>query len=33
LRHHANVFDAAAASGIDHVAFTSIIEVDATSPF
>jgi NAD(P)H dehydrogenase (quinone) len=31
-RHHANV-DAAAASGVEHVAFTSIIDVDETSPF
>ena len=32
-RHHANVIDAAAASGVEHVAFTSIIDVDETSPF
>jgi NAD(P)H dehydrogenase (quinone) len=33
MRHHANVIDAAAASGVEHVAFTSIIDVDETSPF
>jgi NAD(P)H dehydrogenase (quinone) len=33
LRHHANVIDAAAATGVEHVAFTSIIDVDETSPF
>jgi NAD(P)H dehydrogenase (quinone) len=32
MRHHANVIDAAGASGVAHVAFTSIIDVDETSP-
>jgi NAD(P)H dehydrogenase (quinone) len=33
MRHHANVINAAAAMGVDHVIFTSIIDIDATSPF
>jgi NAD(P)H dehydrogenase (quinone) len=33
MRHHANVIDAAAAAGVEQVAFTSIIDVDETSPF
>jgi NAD(P)H dehydrogenase (quinone) len=33
MRHHANVLDAAAASGVGHVVFTSIIDVDEMSPF
>lgn len=33
MRQHANVLDSAAASGVEHVAFTSIIDVDETSPF
>ena len=33
MRHHANVIDAAAAMRVDHVIFTSIIDIDATSPF
>lgn len=33
LRHHANVIDAAAATGIKQVIFTSIIDIEETSPF
>lgn len=33
MRHHANVIDAAAACGIEHLVFTSIIDVDEASPF
>ena len=33
MRHHANVIDAAAATGVDHVIFTSITDIDASSPF
>lgn len=33
MRHHANVIDAAAASGIEHIVFTSIIDIDETSIF
>jgi NAD(P)H dehydrogenase (quinone) len=31
--HHANVVDATTASGVEHVTFTSIVDVDETSPF
>jgi hypothetical protein len=33
MRHHANVIDAAGISGVEHIAFTSIIDVDEASPF
>jgi len=33
LRHHANVIDAAAASGIRRVVFVGILDIDETSPF
>jgi len=33
VRQHANVIDAAAAAGVEHIGFTSIIDVDETSPF
>jgi len=33
MRHHANVIDAAAASGVEHITFTSIVDVGETSPF
>jgi NAD(P)H dehydrogenase (quinone) len=33
VRQHANVIDAAAASGIAHIVFMSIVDVDETSPF
>ena len=33
MRHHANVIDAAAACGVEHVVFTSIIDVGEASPF
>jgi len=33
MRHHANVLNAAAASAIEHITFTSIVDVDETSPF
>lgn len=33
LRHHANVIDAAAATGIRQVIFTSILDIEETSPF
>jgi NAD(P)H dehydrogenase (quinone) len=33
MRHHANVLQTAAASGIGHVVFTSIIDIDESSPF
>lgn len=33
MRHHANVIDAAAASGIEHIVFTSIVDIDETSSF
>jgi NAD(P)H dehydrogenase (quinone) len=33
LRHHANVLGAALAAGVDHIVFTSIVDVDPTSAF
>ena len=33
MRHHANAIDAAAAAGIRHITFTSIIDIDERSPF
>ena len=33
VRQHAHVIDAAATSGVEHIVFTSIIDVDETSPF
>jgi len=33
IRQHAHVIDAAAASGVEHIVFTSIIDVGETSPF
>src|SRR5438094_7768319 len=33
MRHHANVFDAAATAAVEHVVFTSIVDIDETSPF
>lgn len=33
MRHHANVIDAAGISGVEHIAFASIIDVDEASPF
>ena len=33
MRQHANVLDMAGAAGVEQVAFTSIIDIDATSPF
>lgn len=33
IRQHANVIDAAAASGIEHIVFTSIVDVAEDSPF
>jgi NAD(P)H dehydrogenase (quinone) len=33
MRHHANVIDAAAASAVGHITFTSIVDVEETSPF
>src|SRR5215470_15407534 len=33
MRHHANVIEAAAASGIRHITFTSIVDVEESSPF
>lgn len=33
MRHHANVIDAAAATGVAHVVFTSIVDTAAASPF
>jgi NAD(P)H dehydrogenase (quinone) len=33
VRQHAHVIDAAASSGVDLIVFTSIIDVDETSPF
>lgn len=32
MRHHANVIDAAGISGVEHIAFTSIIDVDEAPP-
>jgi len=33
LRHHANVFAAAAEAGVQHIVFTSIIDIGDQSPF
>jgi NAD(P)H dehydrogenase (quinone) len=33
VRQHAHVIDAAAGSGVEHIVFTSIVDVDDTSPF
>lgn len=33
MRQHANVLEAAVAAGVEHVVFTSIVDVDETSPF
>jgi NAD(P)H dehydrogenase (quinone) len=33
MRHHANAIEAAAATGIQHVTFTSIVDIDELSPF
>ncbi|WP_217577977.1 NmrA family NAD(P)-binding protein [Mesorhizobium sp. GbtcB19] len=33
MRHHANAIDTAAASGVRHIVFTSIIDADEVSPF
>lgn len=33
MRHHANAITAATAAGVRHITFTSIIDVDETSPF
>jgi NAD(P)H dehydrogenase (quinone) len=33
LRHHVNVLDAAVAAGVNHIVFTSIIDIDPTSAF
>ncbi|HET9951681.1 MAG TPA: NAD(P)H-binding protein [Candidatus Eisenbacteria bacterium] len=33
IRHHANVVTAAASSGIEHLVFTSIVDLDEASPF
>ena len=33
MRHHANAIGAAAAAGIRHVTFTSIVDIEASSPF
>lgn len=33
IRQHANVIDAATTVGVEHVAFTSIVDVEETSPF
>jgi len=33
MRHHANVISAATAAGIRHITFTSIVDVEARSPF
>lgn len=33
LRHHANVLDAAVATGVNHIVFTSIVDIDPTSAF
>lgn len=33
IRHHANVIEAASRSSIEHVVFTSIVDVEAASPF
>jgi len=33
MRHHANAITAAAAAGLRHITFTSIVDTDAASPF
>lgn len=33
MRHHANAIEAAAAAGVGHIVFTSIVDVDEQSPF
>jgi NAD(P)H dehydrogenase (quinone) len=33
LRHHANVLGAALAAGVEHIVFTSIVDIDPTSAF
>jgi|HubBroStandDraft_6_1064221.scaffolds.fasta_scaffold518374_1 NAD(P)H dehydrogenase (quinone) len=33
MRHHRNVIDAASASGVRHIVFTSIVDTDERSPF
>jgi NAD(P)H dehydrogenase (quinone) len=33
LRHHANVLGAAVAAKVSHIVFTSIVDIDASSPF
>ena len=33
VEHHANVIAAAAATGVEHIVFTSIVDIAATSPF
>ena len=33
MRHHANAIEAAAATGIRHITFTSIVDTDEPSPF
>lgn len=33
MRHHANAIEAAAAAGTRHIVFTSIVDVDNSSPF
>jgi NAD(P)H dehydrogenase (quinone) len=33
MRHHANAIEAAAAAGVRHIIFTSIVDVDDRSPF
>ena len=33
MRHHANAIEAAAATGIRHITFTSIVDTDELSPF
>ena len=33
MRHHANAIEAAASTGIRHLTFTSIVDVDEQSPF
>jgi NAD(P)H dehydrogenase (quinone) len=33
MRHHANAIEAAAAAGVRHITFTSIVDIDEASPF
>ena len=33
MRHHANVIEAAAARGVEHLVFLSIMDIDESSPF